>query len=214
MQTDANNAVMGLQPVEWQDPVIDEPKLRAARSGRLGFTFVVIAMRCWQAACQMFLPNRTTQRELDIQKRRDPAAEKEDIWNPNACVSRRPVVLGWFHFIHTNRLRERRSGVVSFLLKSEFARRWKRSNLVFTSFTMGLFCCVVAEFSYWQYFGTYIWFVIIGLRPLGQFLCAIVEEQLQEALLVMPVMTAFDMTCGVITLSCDDFVDFMVLTQC
>ena len=64
--------------------VIDEPKLRAARSGRLGFTFVVIAMRCWQAACQMFLPNRTTQRELDIQKRRDPAAEKEDIWNPNA----------------------------------------------------------------------------------------------------------------------------------
>ena len=49
--------------------VIDEPKLRAARSGRLGFTFVVIAMRCWQAACQMFLPNRTTQRELDIQKR-------------------------------------------------------------------------------------------------------------------------------------------------
>ena len=122
----------------------------------------------------MFLPNRTTQRELDIQKRRDPAAEKEDIWNPN---------------------------------------EWKRSNLVFTSFTMGLFCCVVAEFSYWQYFGTYIWFVIIGLRPLGQFLCAIVEEQLQEALLVMPVMTAFDMTCGVITLSCDDFVDFMVLTQ-
>merc|ERR1712159_6284 len=123
----------------------------------------------------MFLPNRTTQRELDIQKRRDPAAEKEDIWNPNA---------------------------------------WKRSNLVFTSFTMGLFCCVVAEFSYWQYFGTYIWFVIIGLRPLGQFLKAIVEEQLQEALLVMPVMTAFDMTCGVITLSCDDFVDFMVLTPC
>jgi hypothetical protein len=55
--------------------------------------------------------------------------------------------------------------------------------------------CVVPR-SYWQYFGTYIWFVIIGLRPLGQFLCAIVEEQLQEALLVMPVMTAFDMTCG------------------
>jgi hypothetical protein len=54
----------------------------------------------------------------------------------------------------------------------------------------------VAPRSYWQYFGTYIWFVIIGLRPLGQFLCAIVEEQLQEALLVMPVMTAFDMTCG------------------
>ena len=104
--------------------------------------------------------------------------------------------------------------MVSFWILSAFGRRWKRSNLVFTSFTMGLFCCVVAEFSYWQYFGTYIWFVIIGLRPLGQFLCAIVEEQLQEALLVMPVMTAFDMTCGVITLSCDDFVDFMVLTQC
>ena len=117
MQTDAENAVMGLQPVEWQDPVIDEPKLRAARSGRLGLTFCVVALRCWLAACQMFLPNRTTQRELDIQRRRDPAAEKEDIWQPN---------------------------------------QWKRSNLMFTSFTMGLFCCVVAEFSYWQYFGTYL----------------------------------------------------------
>ena len=111
-------------------------------------------------------------------------------------LPRRPVVLGWFHFIFMNRRRERRPGVVSLSISSEFGRRWKRSNLVFTSFTMGLFCCVVAEFSYWQYFGTYIWFVIIGLRPLGQFLCAIVEEQLQEALLVMPVMTAFDMTCG------------------
>ena len=28
MQTDANNAVMGLQPVEWQDPVRDSaPKM-------------------------------------------------------------------------------------------------------------------------------------------------------------------------------------------
>ena len=62
---------------------------------------------------------------------------------------------------------------------AEITRVARRSNLIFTSFTMGLFCCVVAEFSYWQYFGTYIWFVIIGLRPLGQFLCAIVEEQLQ-----------------------------------
>jgi hypothetical protein len=170
METDTTNAMMGLQPVEWQDPVIDEPKLRAARRGRLGLCFVVIASRCWSAGCQMFLPDRTSQRELDMQRKRDPAAEKEDIWNPN---------------------------------------QWKRSNLVFTSFAMGLLCCVVAEFSYWQYFGTYIWFVIIGLRPLGQFLCAIVEEQLQEALLVMPIMTAFDMTCGVITLSCDDFVDFL-----
>ena len=63
--------------------------------------------------------------------------------------------------------------------RGDHTRVARRSNLIFTSFTMGLFCCVVAEFSYWQYFGTYIWFVIIGLRPLGQFLCAIVEEQLQ-----------------------------------
>merc|ERR1740130_1678747 len=114
METDATNAMMGLQPVEWQDPVIDEPKLRAARRGRLGLCFVVIASRCWSAGCQMFLPDPTSQRELDMQRKRDPAAEKEDIWNPN---------------------------------------QWKRSNLVFTSFAMGLLCCVVAEFSYWQYFG-------------------------------------------------------------
>ena len=100
---------------------------------------------------------------------------------------------------------ETRRGPNGSLMESEITRVAHRSNLVFTSFTMGLFCCVVAEFSrgrsvelqlwddcrhvLWQYFGTYIWFVIIGLRPLGQFLCAIVEEQLQEAPLVMPVMT-------------------------
>ena len=35
------------------------------------------------------------------------------------------------------------------------------------------------------------------------------DNQLQEALLSAPVMTAFDVTCGVVTLSCDDFVDFL-----
>ena len=58
----------------------------------------------------MFLPNRTTQRELDIQKRRDPAAEKEDIWNPNECgrgvVALHFIVLGWFPCIPTTRLQE------------------------------------------------------------------------------------------------------------
>ena len=164
------DAMGGLMPVEWSEPVIDDEKLRAARRGRLGLTFCIIASMCWAAGCRMFLPDRTSQRELDMQKRRDPAAEKEDIWAPN---------------------------------------RWKRSNLVFSSFAMGLLSCVVCEFSYWQYFGTYIWFVIIGLRPMGQFLGAIVDGQLQEALLSAPVMTAFDVTAGVITLSCDDFVDFL-----
>ncbi len=99
--------------------------------------------------------------------------------------------------VHSDRVESRRGrGGAATRQTAEITRGARRSNLIFTSFTMGLFCCVVAEFSYWQYFGTYIWFVIIGLRPLGQFLCAIVEEQLQEALLVMPVMTAFDMTCG------------------
>ncbi|KAH8094066.1 hypothetical protein JL720_4055 [Aureococcus anophagefferens] len=160
----------GLMPIEWSDPVIIKEKLDAARKGRLGLSFIMMAIMCWYAGCRMFLPDRISQREIDMQKRRDPAAEKEDIWKPNM---------------------------------------WKRSNLIFSSFMIGLLCCVVCEFSYWQYFGTYIWFVIIGLRPIGQFLGAIVDNQLQEALLSAPVMTAFDVTCGVVTLSCDDFVDFL-----
>ncbi|KAH8066380.1 hypothetical protein JL722_818 [Aureococcus anophagefferens] len=160
----------GLMPIEWSDPVIIKEKLDAARKGRLGLSFIMMAIMCWYAGCRMFLPDSISQREIDMQKRRDPAAEKEDIWKPNM---------------------------------------WKRSNLIFSSFMIGLLCCVVCEFSYWQYFGTYIWFVIIGLRPIGQFLGAIVDNQLQEALLSAPVMTAFDVTCGVVTLSCDDFVDFL-----
>ena len=55
---------------------------------------------------------------------------------------------------------------------------------------MGLFCCRRGRVCALAVAAPK--FVIIGLRPLGQFLCAIVEGQLQEAL-VMPVMTA-DMT--------------------
>ena len=45
---------------------------------------------------------------------------------------------------------------------------------------------------------------------MGQFLGAIVDNQLQEALLTAPVMAAFDVTTSIVTLSADDFVDFFL----
>ncbi|KAJ8611307.1 hypothetical protein CTAYLR_006612 [Chrysophaeum taylorii] len=161
----------GSMPVQWSDAVSETDAVNDARSGRLGLAFLVMGFMCWYAGCRLFLPDRVSKRELEIQKRRTKEAEKEDIWKPTL---------------------------------------WKRSNLMFSSFMVGLLCCVVCEFSYWEEFGTYIWFIIMGFRPMGQFLGAIVDNQLQDALLSAPIMTSFDVTTSIVTLSADNFVDFIL----
>lgn len=168
---DAGSCLDGNMPVQWSESVAETDAVDAARSGRLGLSFLVLGLMCWYAGCRLFLPERGTKRELEIQKRRTKEAEKAEIWKPTL---------------------------------------WRRSNLLFSSFMVGLLCCVICEFSYWEEFGTYIWFIILGFRPMGQFLGAIVDNQLHDALLSAPIMTAFDVTTGIVTLSADDFVDFIL----
>lgn len=168
---DEGSCLDGDMPVQWSDSVAESDAVSAARSGRLGLSFLVIGFMCWYAGCRLFLPDRSTKRELEIQKRRSKETEKKDIWHPTT---------------------------------------WKRSNLLFCSFMVGLLCCVICEFSYWEEFGTYIWFIILGFRPIGQFLGAILDNQLRDALLSAPIMTAFDVTTTIVTLSADDFVDFIL----
>ena len=43
--------------------------------------------------------------------------------------------------------------------------QWKRTNLIFTTYATATFSILIIEFSFWDDFGTYIWFVIIGFDP-------------------------------------------------
>merc|ERR1719267_300789 len=72
-----------------------------------------------------------------------------------------------------------------------------------------MYLVMVVEFSYWENFGDWIWFIIMGFNVTDQFVGMIVDEQLKEALLTAPVMTASGMVSGIVTLSADDFLDFL-----
>ena len=52
---------------------------------------------------------------------------------------------------------------------------WKRSNFVFATVMMTLYLVTLTEFSYWNEFGTYIWYLLIGFRPMGILLDMIIE---------------------------------------
>merc|ERR1711871_1136327 len=59
-------------------------------------------------------------------------------------------------------------------------------------------------------FGTYIWTLIVGFRPMGILLDMITEVLLKEALLCTPLMASFWCITGMVTLGADDFLDFLL----
>ncbi len=75
---------------------------------------------------------------------------------------------------------------------------------------MGLFCLLVVEFSFWQHFGTYYWYVFLAYVPLNMLIGKVVEYQLKEALLTAPVGTGFGIIQGITTLAASDFLDFLL----
>jgi len=74
---------------------------------------------------------------------------------------------------------------------------------------MGLFLLLIVEFSFWGDFGTYIWEIIILLKVLAQTVGSVVDNQLNEALLSAPITTSMGLIQGMVTLSADDFMDFL-----
>lgn len=53
--------------------------------------------------------------------------------------------------------------------------------MVFSSYAVGLFGLFILEFSLWNNFGNYIWYVSIGFTILDMFVGDIVSYQLKEA---------------------------------
>ena len=81
--------------------------------------------------------------------------------------------------------------------------------MIFTSIIVGLFLVLIMEWSYWRLFGTYIWEAIICLKVLTAVVGKIVDQQLGEAHLSAPIVTAIRLVEGVATLAADDFIDFL-----
>ena len=95
-------------------------------------------------------------------------------------------------------------------ISPNFMRRWKRSNLLKTSFFMCIILTLIVEWSFWNKFGTYIWEAIIALKFLNILMSQIIDNQLNESLLSAPVMTSLGMVQTLVTLSANDFMDFLL----
>ncbi len=87
---------------------------------------------------------------------------------------------------------------------------WKRGNLVFSSVVTSLFLVIIMEWSFSASFGTYIWEAQIFLGILGIFVGFLVNKQLGDSLLSIPVTTAVGLVQILVTMSANDFVDFLL----
>ncbi|GMH66707.1 hypothetical protein TL16_g04487 [Triparma laevis f. inornata] len=165
--------------MHWMDPKIDPGRMVEAQDGRMGLAFLIMGAMCVYEGSHIFLPNRVSKREKQLEAKRDKNASKDSIWIPTV---------------------------------------WKRSNLIYTSFMMVMFLTFLVEFSYWGEFGTYIWFVILFLKVVAQFVGTVIDNQLNEALLSAPVNTSLGLIQELGFLLCErvyldpglgDFLDFV-----
>jgi len=156
--------------MHWMDPKVDPGRIVEAQNGRMGLAFLIMGAMCIFEGAHIFLPQRVSKREKQMEMKRDKNADKDSIWIPTV---------------------------------------WKRSNLIYTSVMMVMFLTFIVEFSYWGEFGNYIWWVILILKIVAQFVGQVVDNQLNEALLSAPVNTSLGLVQGMVTLSADDFKDFL-----
>ena len=141
------------------------------RQGRLGFSFIAMAVISIFEGSKLFVPKRESKREKEIEEKREKSSRKKSIWIPI---------------------------------------EWRRSNLIICSIFASIILAAIIEFSFWRHFGRYIWEIIILLKVFNNIVGSAFDAQLGEALLSAPIMSAFGIVESIVTLSANDFVDFLL----
>lgn len=88
--------------------------------------------------------------------------------------------------------------------------RWKKFNLVLTSFMCGTICTMLVEHSYWSNFGNFQWTEITMITILSILAGYWVEYQLQDKLAAAPVNTAISFFGGIVTFGSSNFLNFLL----
>jgi hypothetical protein len=86
---------------------------------------------------------------------------------------------------------------------------WKRSNMIFTTICFALFLTIIVEFSFWENYSTYIWYIIVALKFVAIGCDLVLGAQLKESLLMCPMASAMGIIQGLVTLGSADFADFL-----
>lgn len=88
--------------------------------------------------------------------------------------------------------------------------QWKRANMMLTSILLGLFLCLMLEFSFWSSFGDYMFYVIVLTEVVNARVEGWIEGRLKEALLIAPLVSALSLVGGLMTFGATDFGDFVM----
>jgi len=87
---------------------------------------------------------------------------------------------------------------------------WRKANFIFTSFIVANIVTLMIEFSFsstysLNFYQSLVWFVIIG-----EVVRAMVENQLTDAILVAPVICAYNFGTQLVTFGSPDFLQFLL----
>jgi hypothetical protein len=89
-------------------------------------------------------------------------------------------------------------------------KTWQRSNLLVSSVLMSLFLAGIVEFSFYESFGEVLWEAIILMKVLSILIGQAMDKQLGVVLLSAPIMMAFGIVQAIVTMSANDFMDFLL----
>lgn len=88
--------------------------------------------------------------------------------------------------------------------------QWKRANMMLASILLGLFLCLMLEFSFWSSFGNYMFYVIVLTEVVNAIVERWIEGQLKEVLLMAPLISSLNLVGGLMTFGATDFGDFVM----
>jgi len=87
---------------------------------------------------------------------------------------------------------------------------WKRSNFKLSCCIAALVLVVIIEWSFWENYGRYIWEAILLLKVFSISMGFLVDNQVHEMLLGAPIGAALGVVQIIVTLSAEDFLDFLL----
>eukprot|EP00940_MAST-03C_sp_MAST-3C-sp2_P002705 g2705.t1 len=91
-----------------------------------------------------------------------------------------------------------------------FPTHWKRANFLYTSGLCVGINLVIIEFSFWEDFGDYFFYILVIFMFVSKLIEIWFESQLKEALLIGPLAAALGLMQGAASLGSDDFQDFVI----
>ena len=87
---------------------------------------------------------------------------------------------------------------------------WLKANFMFTSTFFAIFSVQLVELSFWGDFGDVVYVVIVMMEVFGYFFEGMLKHQLQDSLLVAPIIAGYTFFTQLVTFGSPDFVQFLL----